>query len=112
MLRGEIWSAVWPNDPKAIPRPVLIVSNNLRNAAKNLLDLVVVKITGLMRADGSKKPVNANEDIIYQGKKPSLIQCAALYSIEKRTLQNRLSQLSLTEMKAVDEKLRNVLDLH
>lgn len=112
MLRGEIWSAVWPNDPKAIPRPVLIVSNNLRNSAPNLLDLVVVKITGLHRDDGSKKPVNANEDIIYKGKKLSIIQCGAIYSIEKTTLLQRLGQLTLAQMKVIDEKLRNVLDLH
>ena len=112
MLRGEIWSAVWPNDPKATPRPILIVSNNHRNSAPHLLDLVVVKITGRQRADGTEKPVNANEDIIYQAKKASIIQCGAIFSIEKGTLQRRLGQLTITEMTVVDEKLKNVLDLN
>ena len=112
MLRGEVWSAVWPNDPKAMPRPVLIVSNNLRNSSRHLLDLVVVKITGRHRDDGSEKPVNSNEDILYKGKKLSVIQCGAIYSIEKGTLQKCLGQLTIDQMKVVDEKLKNVLDLN
>ena len=49
MLRGEIWLAIWPNDPDKKPRPLLIVSNNLRNQAPKLLDIVIVKLTSLQK---------------------------------------------------------------
>jgi mRNA-degrading endonuclease toxin of MazEF toxin-antitoxin module len=112
MLRGEIWWAKWPTDPSAKARPVLIVSNNLRNAAPNLLDLVVVKLTSLMRDDGTKKPVNAAEDVIVTLKKDTIIRCASIFSIEKTMLQSRGGQLPIAAMKLVDEKLKHVLDLN
>lgn len=112
MVRGEVWYAVWPNDPKRQPRPVLIVSNNLRNSAPNLLDVVVVKLTGLYRTDGTKKPTNPSEDAIIKFKKETIIRCAAVYSIEKSSLQRKILQLSAGTMNEVDERLRNVLDLH
>lgn len=112
MLRGEIWWAKWPTDPTAKPRPVLIVSNNLRNAAPNLLDIVVVKLTSRLRDDGTKKPVNAAEDVLVTLKKETIIRCSSIFSIEKAILQSRAGQLPLIVMKAVDEKLRHVLDLN
>ena len=112
MLRGEIWWARWPLDPNAKPRPVLIVSNNLRNSAPNLLDIVVVKITSLMRDDGTKKPVNPAEDVIVTLKKDSIIRCASIFSVEKTMLQSRGGQLPIAAMKLVDEKLKHVLDIN
>ncbi|MBI2606012.1 MAG: type II toxin-antitoxin system PemK/MazF family toxin [Deltaproteobacteria bacterium] len=112
MLRGEVWYAVWPNDPKRRPRPVLIVSNNLRNSAPNLLDVVAVKLTGLYRTDGTKKPANPSEDVIIKFKKETIVRCAAVYSIEKSSLKSKVLQLSFQTMSEVDERLRNVLDLH
>ncbi len=111
MLRGEIWWAKWPTDPTAKPRPVLIVSNNLRNAAPNLHDLVVVKLTSLERTDGTRKPTNPAEDIIVTLKKETIIRCGSIFSIEKTMLQSRGAQLSIAAMKMVDEKLKRVLDL-
>lgn len=112
MLRGEIWWAKWPADPAAKPRPVLIVSNNLRNAAPNLHDIVVVKITSLLRDDGAKKPVNPAEDVIVTLKKDSIIRCASIFSIEKIMLRSRGAQLPIAAMKLVDEKLKHVLDIN
>jgi len=111
MLRGEVWIAVWPNDPKKKGRPILIVSNNHRNSAPNLLDIIGVKLTGLYRDDGSKKKTNPAEDIVTKFKKETVIRCASIYSIEKSILQNKVSLVSIQIMKQVDEKLRCVLDL-
>ena len=112
MLRGEIWWVKWPLDPNAKPRPVLIVSNNLRNSAPNLLDIVVVKITSLIRNDGTKKPVNPAEDVIVTLRKDSIIRCASIFSVEKMMLQSRGGQLPIAAMKLVDEKLKHVLDIN
>jgi mRNA-degrading endonuclease toxin of MazEF toxin-antitoxin module len=112
MLRGEVWWAAWPNDPSAKQRPVLIVSNNLRNGAPNLLDVVVVKLTSLHRDDGKKKPTNPAEDVIVKFKKETIIRCASIYSIEKSMLSNRVMQLSIATMKDVDERLKHVLDIN
>ncbi|HAZ14959.1 MAG: hypothetical protein A2X86_21515 [Bdellovibrionales bacterium GWA2_49_15] len=111
MERGEIWYAVWPADPGKKERPVLIVSNAYRNRAKNLLDVVVVKLTGLHRTDNNVKPVNANEDVVIKLKKDTIIRCGSLYTIEKAMLKSNKGRLSNTVMKDVDEKLRNVLSL-
>jgi mRNA-degrading endonuclease toxin of MazEF toxin-antitoxin module len=112
MLRGEVWIAAWPNDPKAKPRPVLIVSNNFRNSAPNLLDVVAVKLTSLYRDDGRKKPTNPAEDVIFKFKKETIIRCSAIYALEKSMLRNKVAQLPLATMKEVDERLKHVLDLN
>lgn len=112
MLRGEVWYAVWPNDPSAKARPVLIVSNNLRNSAPNLLDLVVVKLTSLHRDNGTREPTNPAEDVIVKFKKETIIRCASIYVIEKSALSTRIMQLSIATMKDVDERLKHVLDLN
>jgi len=112
MLRGEVWYAAWPNDPNATPRPVLIVSNNLRNSAPNLFDVVAVKLTSLYRDDKSKKPTNAAEDVIIKFKKETIIRCSGIYALEKSMLRNRVAQLSIDTMKEVDERLKHVLDLN
>jgi mRNA interferase MazF len=112
MLRGEVWWAAWPNDPSAKPRPILIVSNNLRNGATNLLDVVVVKLTSLHRDDGSKKPTNPAEDVVVKFKKDTIIRCSSIYSIEKSMLTSRITQLSIPTMKEVDKRLKHVLDIN
>ncbi len=45
-------------------------------------------------------------------KKETIIRCGSIYSIEKDSLKNRAMQLSIADMKNVDEKLKNVLDLN
>ena len=112
MVRGEIWTAVWPADPKAVERPVLIVSNNIRNQNPRLLDVVVAKLTSAERADGRHKLVNPAEDLIVTLRKASIVRCSSLYSIEKSILGRKLAQLTLQQMKEIDSKLRVVLDLN
>jgi mRNA-degrading endonuclease toxin of MazEF toxin-antitoxin module len=112
MSRGEIWFGVWPNDPNKKPRPLLIVSNNHRNQKQNILDVVVVKLTSLERPDGSKKPINHAEDLLVTLKKPTIIKCGSLYSVEKAFFKNRAGQLTVEQMKEVDLRIKNVLDLH
>ena len=112
MLRGEVWLGVWPNDPQSKPRPLLIVSNNLRNQAPNLLDITVVKLTSLHRGDGSKKPTNPSEDVVHTFKKPTIIRCGSIFTIEKQYLKRQLQQLPISVMSQVDICLKTVLDLH
>lgn len=112
MLRGEIWTAVWPADPEQKERPILIISNNLRNQNSRLLDVVVAKITSLERKDGSKKLVNPAEDLVIKLKKESIIRCASLYSIENATLKRKISLLALPQMRDIDVRLKVVLDIH
>jgi mRNA-degrading endonuclease toxin of MazEF toxin-antitoxin module len=111
LKRGEIWAAVWPNDPLKKERPVLIVSNDHRNGIPTLLDITVVKITSLKRVDGSTKNINQYEDVIVKLKKESIIQSGAIFSIEKRTLRRILGQLSSSQMDEVSDQLRNALAL-
>lgn len=111
MLRGEVWLGVWPNDPHKTPRPVLIVSNNLRNQAPNLLDIIVVKLTSLERKDGSKKPINPSEDVVHTFKKPTIIRCGSIFTIEKSFLKNKLQDLPDTLMSKVDTCLKTALDI-
>ena len=112
MLRGEVWTAVWPADPKRTERPVLVVSNNIRNQSAQLLDVVVARITSAERADGSRKPVNPAEDLPIALKKASIVKCGAIFSLEKTALRRRLQQLAPAQMRDVDARLKVVLDLH
>ncbi len=112
MQQGQIWLAIWPNDPSKKLRPVLIVSNNLRNSQPNILDTVVVKLTSYQRTDGSPKPVNQAEDFLITLKKKTIVRCGSLYSIPKSILNKQLGMLSLSEIKMVRERLANVFDLH
>lgn len=112
MLRGEIWGRIWPDDPEQKVRPLLIVSNNHRNGAARILDVVVVKITSLHASDGTEKPINPMEDYVQTFRKPSIIRCASIYSIEKAHLKNKLLQLTPDQMKQVEARLKNVLDLN
>lgn len=111
MLRGEIWFGVWPNDPLRKKRPLLIVSNNLRNGMAHIPDVVVVKLTSLERKDGSKKPINQAEDLVFSFKRPTLIRCGSLYTVEKIFLTDLAGQLTPEQMRAVDLKMQIVLGL-
>jgi mRNA-degrading endonuclease toxin of MazEF toxin-antitoxin module len=111
LKRGEIWAAIWPNDPLKKERPVLIVSNDHRNGTPTLLDITVLKITSLKRPDGSAKYIHQFEDVVVKLKKESLIQSGAIFSIEKRTLRRPLGQLSPAQMDQVSDQLRNALAL-
>ena len=111
MVRGEVWAAVWPADPGKKERPVLVVSNNIRNRNPYLLDVVVAKVTSAERAAGSIKPINPAEDEAIVLKKASIVKCAALFSVEKSTLRRKLTDLSPGLMTQVDAKLRNLLNL-
>jgi len=112
MLRGEIWLGVWPNDPQKTARPLLIVSNNLRNQAPRLLDIVVVKLTSLENSTGQIKPTNPSEDVVINLKKPTIIRCSSVFSVEKTYLTKKLTQVSASEMLKVDECLKTVFDLN
>ncbi len=111
MLRGEIWWAIWPNDQSKKKRPVLIVSNDHKNSNPKLLDIVVVKITGLYRDNNTKKSVNANEDVVVTLKKDSIIRCGSIFTIEKTSLDSKAVARGAVIMKQVDEKLKTVLSL-
>jgi mRNA-degrading endonuclease toxin of MazEF toxin-antitoxin module len=112
MVRGEIWLGVWPNDPEQKPRPLLIVSNNLRNQAPNLLDINVVKLTSLQNSHGKNKPTNPSEDVVINLQKPTIIRCASIFTIEKSCLTRKLVQLAIAEIANVDNCLKTVLDLN
>lgn len=111
MKRGEYWLAVWPNDPGKKPRPVLVVSNDLRNSRPHIPDVVVVKLTSLERGDGTIKTVNAAEDVIVKLKKDSIIRCGAIYAVEKSFLIKTLGTADTNVIFQVNEKLRTVLQL-
>jgi|GEM_PF-5487050 len=111
MMRGEVWMGVWPNDPEKKERPLLIVSNNHRNQGLHILDVIVVKLTSLYRGDGSAKVVNNFEDYVMTFKKPTIIRCGSIYSVEKLFLKRKISQLSVAEIKEIDTRLKIVLNL-
>lgn len=111
MKRGEVWEAVWPNDPQKKRRPVLIVSTDHRNTTPALLEITVLKITGLYRPDGTQRLVNHSEDLVVGFKKESIIRAGAIFSVEKAALQRILGQLTPTQMNQINDRLRNALDL-
>ncbi|PIK16728.1 type II toxin-antitoxin system PemK/MazF family toxin [Halobacteriovorax sp. JY17] len=110
MLRGEIWWGVYPNDRSGKTRPLLIVSNDAINKS-NGQDIVVVKVTSLMKSDGSQRYVNQYYDVIVQLKNPSVIQTAAIYTTLKKNLRSLLSTITSVELSQVDRGLKNSLDL-
>lgn len=112
MLRGEIWYGVWPNDPKQTARPLLIVSNNYRNQATYIQDVIVVKLTSLFRKDGSKKNINPSEDFVVTLKKQTIIRCASIYAVEKKFLTSKILKLTLAQMNEIDKRLKTVLDVN
>lgn len=111
MQRGEIWVATWPNDPTKKPRPVLVVTNNLRNHLAHIADVVVVKITSYQRRDGTPKPVNQAEDVIVTLKKQSIIRCGSLYTVEKSWLVKKITNLDELTMANINKKLALVLGI-
>ena len=111
MRRGEIWLAIWPTDPQKEPRPVLIVSNNIRNAQPHILDIVVCKLTSLERLDKSQKPVNPVEDVVVSLKKKSIIRGGGIFSIPKSILQKKLSTLLPIEVTEINKRLKTVMAL-
>lgn len=111
MNRGEIWLGIYPGDPSKKARPLLIVSNNIRNLNARLLDIVVVKLTSLVNSSGKIKPTNLAEDVVINLKKSTIIRCSLVFTVEKLTLRNKLSQLSIVDMNKVDACLKTVLDL-
>lgn len=112
MLRGEVWWGAWPNDPERKRRPLLIVSNNFRNQAPNVRDVTVVKITSLHKFDGTKRIVNGAEDVVVKFKKPSVIRCGAIFTVEKRWLEQKALQISAEIIQQVDACLKTTLDLN
>ena len=112
MNRGEIWSAIWPNDPLEKLRPILIVSNNYRNSTLGLKDIIVLKITSVSRTDGSLKYINRHEDMVIMLKKKSIIQAGAIFSIEKKYLRKFHLRLTYEQINEVDARLKTTLALN
>ena len=112
MQRGEVWWGVWPNDPEKKKRPLLIVSNNFRNSNSKLHDVVVVKLTSLHREDGTQKITNPSEDVVHTFKKPTVIKCGSLFTVEKTSLVQKHTQVPIQVMNQIDACLKTVLDLH
>jgi len=112
MNRGDIWLGIWPNDPEKKQRPLLIISNNIRNQEHRLLDIVVLKLTSLQNSSGKIKPTNPAEDVVINLRKPTIIRCASIFTIEKSSLTTKLTQLQTSDITSIDACLRNVLDLN
>ena len=110
MLRGEIWWGVYPNDTSGKKRPLLIVSHDSINKSKGQ-DIIVVKVTSLIKSDGTKRYVNKYYDVVVHLKNPSVIKTSAIYTTLKSNLNGRYRTLSTTQMSLVDDALRNALDL-
>ncbi len=111
MKKGEIWLTKWPTDPSSKVRPVLIVSNNIKNSHHRIHDINVVKITSLQKSNGQNKAVNSAEDIVIQLKKESIVRCGSIYTVEKSLLHKNIHTLTQEEIDSVKNCLRNVLDL-
>ena len=112
MNRGDIWLGVWPNDPDQKKRPLLIVSNNFRNQEPRLQDIVVLKLTSLQNSAGKNKATNPAEDVVITLRRPTIIRCASIFTIEKACLTTKLTQLKLSDLTSVEACLRTVLDLN
>lgn len=111
MQRGEIYTAIWPNDPSIKPRPVLIVSNNLQNNNSAYQDILVCKITSYLDDTNNPKKINSAVDKIITLKKQSIIQCSKIFTLNKTDLVKQIGQISIQDMKDVDRKLKVALDL-
>lgn len=113
--KGDIVSAIWPNDPKKIKRPLVIVSNNTRNSITGLQDIIVVKVTSERKKNGNIKPFNEVEDLKITVKKPSYIKCGSIFTIEKKYIKgfydNKIQRVGSAKLKEMDSKLKIVLDL-
>lgn len=104
--RGEIYSVVQdgvlPGEQGA-SRPALIISNNLGNDTSPVVNIVYL--------------TTRDHDIgIHYGPtkatgRPSYVQCEQIYTVNKQRLGRLMGSLSTNEMKEVEDKLDEVLDL-
>ena len=108
--RGEVWYANL--DPvvgheQGRERPVLIVSTNLVNQARN--DLVVaVPMTTRYRGVDLHVPISPPEGGV---REQSYIRCENIRALSHRRLGRRLGTVSSATMSAVEKALRVILQL-
>lgn len=88
-------------------RPVLIVSSNTYNAA--FRDVIVCVITSKTKDDDYS--INLRNEDLRGGilPEPSVIKCHKLFTIEKRLILKRFSELKSIKLKEVIEKIGLVL---
>ena len=99
--RGEVY---WGPGKKKI-RPLLIVSNNLRNQYSN--DVVV--IPGTTQNTSTVYPI---EVLVEKGfSKPTKFQADSIFTIEKTELGERITSLSAEIMEDINRALQIELDL-
>ncbi|MGH2559744.1 MAG: type II toxin-antitoxin system PemK/MazF family toxin [Thermomicrobiales bacterium] len=108
--RGEIWDA--DLDPavgheQGKVRPVLIVSHDRFNAARNRL-CIVVALTRANRGLPNHVPVPPSEGGLSA---PSVIQCEQIRIISYDRLQRRRGAVSRSTLRAVASRLQLLLDL-
>lgn len=108
--RGEVWLA--DLDPtfgheQGGSRPVLIVSVDAFNAGLSGL-VVILPITSRIRPLPLHVPVNPPEGGL---RKPSVILCDAVRSIDRRRLIDLWGSVAAKTMSTVEDRLRRLLGL-
>ena len=108
--RGEVWLA--DLDPtfgheQGGSRPVLIVSVDSFNSGLSGL-VIVLPLTSRIRTLPLHVPINPPEGGL---RKPSVILCDAIRSIDRRRLIDRWGSVNASTQSTVEDRLRRLLGL-
>jgi mRNA-degrading endonuclease toxin of MazEF toxin-antitoxin module len=100
MHRGEIWTIVPLDHPKA--RPAVIVSVDAWN--KHALDVILVPLT--TRPGPSRPPVSHS-----RLKTVSYAKCGSVSAIPKKRLKTRVGQVDTETMSKIENELRRLMGM-
>ena len=114
MTRGDIVIVDFrPVNPSAGVRPALVVQNDPDNA--RMRNTIVTQVTtNIRRSDqGTQILIDPNHpDWATSGlRRPSVINCSNIYTIEQRDVPRIIGALSEATMKSIDEGLKFALGL-
>jgi mRNA interferase MazF len=110
MERGEIWWADLPEPEHSKPggrRPVVVIQSNAFNRSTIQTVIVVVMTSRLDRADA---PGNVLVTAKQSGlRRDSVVNVSQLFTVDRTTLTEKISNMPSRLMQRVDEGLRRVL---
>lgn len=104
-LRGQVWVCALPRPIGAHPVVVLTVNK----IAQPLSAITVALITGTPGPDSTHVGIGPESGLMKYAE--SYVNCTDIHTVSKSRLRRGLGLLSRGEMKAVEDRLRDVLGL-
>ena len=104
MRRGEVWLALYPDHLDRL-HPVVLMSWDSHLTHRN--QITVVPITGTVRGLDAEVSLSKRDGM----KKACVANCDALATIPTSALTERMTTLSETKMRSIEEAIHLALDL-